>query len=497
MRSHPALLSGGFLFCVLLSIAEAQGTRFDYRGRAAADPRSAELTFTIDGNRVTGGMRAQGIRKPNVRLAGATVDFTGRLTGTWEGPTGLIQGTWTGVDHFDPDQTNRGTILIRIKKPGRAYPNEVHLRLTGQRGQYGWCFPATGRVYAGGGGGGGPTGAAQNPLSAKPKRPAFCVAAYDNEARWKEARKLLPERYSLGGMEAKCFAGVLHLLVGERRIVYVGNGAKADLNTGKSIAGAISQDGPLGFYTEPSRVFTARASGKNGVEIEGVGKGVGKLCAVMPVTYTSFIDQQTGRGQLFHVSVVVVHEPEAPPKIQAEIPRVEIQGRAVARKDGSPVAGARVTLLWTGKDGGALGSYLTDANFMTDGNGRFHVMATGLPRGTFEVMIQQLGQASNWDPSRDSKDELPNANDLWPVNRYCVDLTPERANAGAVNAGTIVLDTVRNVFPAAGRTRPIVKVGAAAGKAKARAGARFPFESTMPAGNGEKPDAMKNVFGEP
>ena len=104
--------------------------KFTYIGRASIDDRKAEMEFTIEGTVVTGKIKIYGVKKPNVRLAGADLTFKAGIGGSWEDPKMQIQGTWSGVDHLEPDEPNSGNISIRLLKPGELYregsPGHTH-----------------------------------------------------------------------------------------------------------------------------------------------------------------------------------------------------------------------------------------------------------------------------------------------------------------------------------------------------------------------------------
>ena len=119
-----------------------------YDGHAVADGRRARIELSIAPNgQVTGTITIQSICEPNIHLGGADLTFAGQLTGTWESKAASIDGTWKGTEHFcGSDMPNNGQFKFFRKEEAAAKP-VLHLRITGQRGRYGWDFPPTDRVY--------------------------------------------------------------------------------------------------------------------------------------------------------------------------------------------------------------------------------------------------------------------------------------------------------------------------------------------------------------
>jgi len=433
----------------------AQANKFQYVGQAVADPRKAEMEFTIKGNEVTGKMSMQSVREPNVRLAGARLTFSGTVAGSWEGDNTLIEGSWTGADLGDQEVPNDGSILIRIKKPGSVFPNEVHVRLTGRRGQYGWAFPASGKVGNGKDADDGSSGI--NPFSGKLKEPAICAsirnreqgeevgapvnaattAVDKNRESWKKAQESLPAIFSLNDSESRFFNGVIHVNVKQKKTVYVGTRLSPLVNVSgepDESGSSTKLDGPLAFFYAPSRVFIASHVGKVGIEVEGVGNGVGKITASIPTT-TLTKDGRLVDGMFYSVFVVVVHEKDQPNNPKVEIQQVEMFGQAVRKEDGSPVTNAIVGLTYIAKSGTLLG-YGPYPSPTTDAEGKFRVNLRNLPKGRFEVVVQLLNQVTG-------PDETGVENDLWPFKQHVVDLTPELAAKSPLNVGVIVLERVR------------------------------------------------------
>ncbi len=145
---QPTTEDGGGVFAPAPA-PEAKGIELTYDGHAAADERRARVSFSIapDGS-VSGIVTIQSVCEQNIHLGGADLTFTARLSGTWESKDGSIDGTWSGTEHFcGTDVPNHGTLKFFRKEEAAANP-VLHLRLTGERGRYGWDFPPTDRTYA-------------------------------------------------------------------------------------------------------------------------------------------------------------------------------------------------------------------------------------------------------------------------------------------------------------------------------------------------------------
>lgn len=131
----------------------AKPIQLTYDGQAAADGRRARIDLSIAlGGQVSGTIWIQSVCETNIHLGGADLTFTGQLSGTWESKDASIDAQWSGTEHFcGTDQPNNGVFKFFLKGEGGAKP-VLHLRITGQRGRYGWNFPPTNRVYATGSG---------------------------------------------------------------------------------------------------------------------------------------------------------------------------------------------------------------------------------------------------------------------------------------------------------------------------------------------------------
>lgn len=129
--------------------ASSKPIKLAYDGQAAADSRRARIELVIaPGGRVKGSMAIQSVCEANVHLGGADLTFQGQLSGTWESPEASIDGKWSGTEHFcGTDQPNNGAFKFFLKGEGGLKP-VLHLRISGQRGRYGWNFPPTNQVYA-------------------------------------------------------------------------------------------------------------------------------------------------------------------------------------------------------------------------------------------------------------------------------------------------------------------------------------------------------------
>lgn len=126
---------------------DAEGSpRIVYFGQAAADGRKARITLVFRGSTVTGDIRIDSVCEPNVHLAGATLTFRGTLSGDWESKAARIVGDWDGTEQVCGSETrNHGTLEFFLKEDGYFDP-VLHLRITGERGRYGWNFAPAGRV---------------------------------------------------------------------------------------------------------------------------------------------------------------------------------------------------------------------------------------------------------------------------------------------------------------------------------------------------------------
>lgn len=120
-----------------------------YGGRAAADPRTADMRLVLTGRAVTGHVTMHSLTAPNVRLCGADIDLRGGVNGAWESATGSIEGTWAGIDHnCGNDTANHGQFRFFLKDLGMGH-KVLHLQVSGQNGTYGWNFTPSGKVYVG------------------------------------------------------------------------------------------------------------------------------------------------------------------------------------------------------------------------------------------------------------------------------------------------------------------------------------------------------------
>lgn len=118
-----------------------------YDGEASGDGRKARIELAFDATSVTGTIRIESICEQNFHLGGADLTFSASLTGSWESKDGTIDGGWQGTEHFcGSDMPNHGTLKFFLKDDGYFDPI-LHLRLTGERGQYGWNFPPTGKLF--------------------------------------------------------------------------------------------------------------------------------------------------------------------------------------------------------------------------------------------------------------------------------------------------------------------------------------------------------------
>lgn len=127
--------------------APAMAQTLAYDGQAAADGRKARITLSFNGTAVEGTIWIQSVCETNVHLGGADLTLSATLSGAWESKDGSIDGTWQGSEHFcGSDVPNHGTLKFFLKDDGYFDP-VLHLRLMGERGQYGWNFPPKGKVF--------------------------------------------------------------------------------------------------------------------------------------------------------------------------------------------------------------------------------------------------------------------------------------------------------------------------------------------------------------
>ncbi len=274
-----------------------------------------------------------------------------------------------------------------------------------------------------------------NPFDGKLKEPAFC-ASINNRERWTKAREFLPDKYSLSDNEAQIFGGVIHLNIKQKQTLSVGIGQMYDLKSGKPQSGIFTPDSPPNFFADPSRVFSARNIGNSGIEVEGVGKGVGKLCVQMDQKVTTS-DGTRAYGKYYAVFVIVVHEKTEVGNPEVEIQKLEMTGQAIRKDNSTPVKGAIVSLVYISKSGELL-SYGPYPNPTTDAAGKFKVNVGNLPKGRFEVLVQLLGQVAGTEEGG-----IGVENDLWPWELNVLDLTPELAERSPLNVGVIVLERVK------------------------------------------------------
>jgi hypothetical protein len=289
------------------------------------------------------------------------------------------------------------------------------------------------KIFRGGPlGGSGDSG--KDPFSNPSKEPRSYVGEPNPRTRWRDAKEHLPEEYqgfNLDNNEAKCFAGFLHLEEKQKLPWSFSGGNSYDLETQTS-EGYFTGEQISYLYAEPGNVVSVTRTGALSAVIEGVGKGIGKLSVILQ-------GQRNGKpakGYALYV-VIVSGVKRQPPR--NEIRQADFSGKAIRKKDGSPVGGARITFNWIGKFGENLGTFLTDEEILTKSDGTFRFRATNLPAGRIEIMIQLLGQLP--DPE-DKRKDLTIEYDLWPYRQYVIDLTYDLANEGTLNLGNIVLDRV-------------------------------------------------------
>ncbi len=469
------LLMAGLLslwsHAVLAGIME--NDTFHYSGQAVADARQAELTFEINGKQVQGKMSAQGIKAPNVRLAGFTLTFRGTLSGPWEDDNTQISATWSGVDHFEPDQPNEGTLLIFMKKTETG-SKHVHVRVTGRRGQYGWLFPPCGRVVKLSDSStvtpeisppdkdvSGPDPSGTQPsieLIDSDLLPSSDPYSQSNAAeRWENARKQLPEAIELNDTEIQRFKGMITMMVDDEREVFWGSWnthvvrATGDLKEG---AFKVIELGRCSMYCGPAGVALASDLKSRNVHIKALKKGVAKLVMSQEIKVMMPDGKEYwASGSIIYI--IVVREPEMGAAVNPDISRVVITGKAEQNwRHGTRVADAMVSLVI--HSGLHKGGGYNDPAWITGKDGRFTIEARNIPSAQYEILIQKIGTHSTVPGSlvnsgsksdRFDSGEIGMEDDLWPIHQYIIRLTSDIAAQGPIDVGIILMDPVREVFP--------------------------------------------------
>jgi hypothetical protein len=441
--------------------AQGSGTvRFRYSGQAVADPRKAELTFAVKGTEVTGRMSAQGIKKSNIRLAGFYLEFKGTLSGPWEDDDTQISAAWSGIDHFEPDQPNDGTLLIFMKDPEMG-KKHVHVRVTGRRGQYGWLFDPIRKVY-------NPqeslgTSVDENDRiddvrSKKEKQPLILASPSKNYRKWDRVKDQLPENLTMGDREIEVFSGVVYMTVDDDRELYWANwNSHADPSTGivKNGLPKILEIGMNSMSCFPGNVVKTSRLQNRTVHLKALKKGVAKLILKQEIKVrTPAGNSVWGSGNALYI--VVVKAPELPIDVKPDISTAVLGGRVVRKSDRSPVSGARVTMVI--QSGPHKGGSYQENDWVTDNRGVFRIEAKNLPSARYEILVHKLrtkGSPGSLSESgtgygKFAVNEVGIGNDLWPVDQYMVNITADIAGQGPMDMGIILMDKVRNVFPNSG-----------------------------------------------
>lgn len=274
----------------------------------------------------------------------------------------------------------------------------------------------------------------QNPLRGQTKDRVLTYAQNNPFLRWETARKQLSANYTLSKTEEFCFENVLFMAVGEKRTITIGHKlSEVDPGTDelKSVSGKIVSLGDMSCYYEPASVITAFTANQEGVNIEAVAKGIGKVILGRGVD----IEMPNGNRQHFWgatVYVIEVREKEGPPTVPKDIPRVDLCGRAVQQGNKTPVAGARISLVIA--SGSNKGKSYTVENNTTNNEGKFCITGRNLATGEYEILVQLLGTKG-----------IANENDLWPVKKYILKLTYDLAKEGSIDAGIIEMERVQNL----------------------------------------------------
>ena len=86
-------------FTTVTDVSCAKPEVFSYSGTATADGRTAQLSLTITGTRVSGTLHADPVCTTGTHLTRTDFTFTGTLSGRWEGEGSAIAGTWNGGDY--------------------------------------------------------------------------------------------------------------------------------------------------------------------------------------------------------------------------------------------------------------------------------------------------------------------------------------------------------------------------------------------------------------
>lgn len=436
--------------------ALAQGSAFSYSGRAEADGRKAELSFTISGNKVSGRLTAQGVCEPSVRLPRTELTFDGTFNGSWEVQGTIIQGQWRGGDYgcdgnLMRDYPTSGRLTISIQaRPGSNEPVVFVHRV--QSSRYGYVFKRTGRVYSPGEakGQGSPSSSPGSRVDkgTDPKSwgPSELILGSESPSLGPPRKGFKSGVLDVPGWGEDWIVGTAIMKVDESRSFDFGD-AGIIRSTGKRVT--FSNCKSHDFYVDGVLKETDRDSINGKVRVWAASEGIGRIYARSDCDYVTS-DGQKGRGSSRGVLLVLVGDravedytgkkiagPGGPPSTPPDIRRAEITGRAVVRGTNRPVNDAQVSFI--AREGGAI----SRESWKTNAAGKFDVTAVNLLlSGRYEVMVLKRSpeMGTRDDPAAGVQE------DLWPVKKYYVSVTRDRAEEGPIDVGVIEMDTVRNIF---------------------------------------------------
>jgi hypothetical protein len=241
--------------------------------------------------------------------------------------------------------------------------------------------------------------------------------------------------------------GTVRLEVGETRTFQLiwGNRRRQqfDRQTLQPVAtrqGGEAEFGDLILFTTP-RILQHKAVGGAIVQVKALAPGRGEVWASRQVTVTYPDGTSELLGQI-SIWIVLVSPPAvveykrhqispSEPQPSIDVPLVSLDGRALMRGSGKPVAGAEVTLR------APEGRVYSDPNWVTDEKGRFVIRAIDLLKsGECEILVLKRSRATG---------DVGVGDDLWPVRKCMVLITKERAAKGSFRLPDIIMDYARNI----------------------------------------------------
>jgi hypothetical protein len=470
------------------------GKSFSYNCQCEAGVSStARLQLDVQGTSVSGSLQMAATCGANIRDYGISLDtITATLKGKWEAQGSSILGTYTGrLIACDNSSTPRtGSINLSLSSGG-----QVVVKLKGHYYNNYTCKP-TGIVYdpnatttstpsttsvttvpGSGSSSGGKYGAAlqqafglasSNPIpgSLGPPRKGFDTGPYP--VSWLSDEDWMGATYKMDLGETRAF-NVKTIL---QQFLNANSGSKGQ-NIKKVFLSEVEWEvSPISPYSvlQPLSPTGEKLSNKlkkgELAIVKAVGEGLAK------VFFRAEINLQMSNGEWKKLSllrsmvffvlvgnkiledytgkkipppVTTTVKPKGPgttsgtppqePSITVDL--AVVKGKVVRRSTNKPVPGAIVELNSTS----GRGSYGYQMGWQTNANGEFLIRAEDLiESGIYSVIVRK--------PSTDPADiKLPGPdNDLWPVREYRVNITKETAAKGPIDAGTILMDTVKNIY---------------------------------------------------